>query len=348
MKILITGGGGFVGSHAAEFYARQDPENEVVVLDNLSRARLLGKGERYATFNWDHLKQYPNIELVKGDVRNLAHVAGAGEGADVILHTAGQTAVTTSVETPLEDFENNAIGTLNVLETARTSGTPPIVLYCSTNKVYGENVNKIKVVEGETRYRFEGGYSNGLSENFGIDHCEHTPYGCSKLTGDLYMQDYAHLYGLKIGVFRMSAIYGTRQFGVEDQGWVSWLTLATALGKPITIYGDGKQVRDVLFVDDLLRCYDAFIQSDLNHGVFNVGGGARNTLSLLELLDMLEDLMGKRSPVTRQDWRPSDQKVFISDISKAEKLLSWSPRMGPEDGVQRLVQWIEANREIFD
>ena len=162
------------------------------------------------------------------------------------------------------------------------------------------------------------------------------------------MQDYAHLYGLKIGVFRMSAIYGTRQFGVEDQGWVSWLTLATALGKPITIYGDGKQVRDVLFIDDLLCCYDAFIQSDLNHGVFNIGGGARNTLSLLELLDMLEDLMGKRSPVTRQDWRPSDQKVFISDISKAEKLLSWSPRMGPEDGVQRLVQWIEANREIFD
>jgi len=161
------------------------------------------------------------------------------------------------------------------------------------------------------------------------------------------MQDYAWMYGLKIGVFRMSCIYGTRQFGVEDQGWLAWFAIATILNKPVTIYGDGKQVRDVLYITDLIETYDAFIKSDLPHGVFNIGGGPQNTLSLLECLNLLEEITGKRAPIKFSDWRPSDQKVYISDISKAKEELNWNPRIEPKEGVRELIEWIDENREIF-
>jgi CDP-paratose 2-epimerase len=161
------------------------------------------------------------------------------------------------------------------------------------------------------------------------------------------MQDYARMYGLKIGVFRMSCIYGTRQFGVEDQGWLAWFAIATVLNKPVTIYGDGKQVRDVLYVTDLIEAYDGFIKSDLPHGVFNLGGGPQKTLSLLESLNLLEEITGRRASIKFSNWRPSDQKVYISDICKAEKELNWNPRVGPKEGVRRLVNWVDENREIF-
>jgi CDP-paratose 2-epimerase len=239
----------------------------------------------------------------------------------------------------------NALGTFRVLEAARRHEVGSVV-FCSTNKVYGDRVNRVPVVEQETRYEFGEEFATGIPESFGLDLCEHTPYGCSKLTGDLYMQDYAHLYGIKTGVFRMSCIFGTRQFGMEDQGWVAWFTIAALTGKPITVYGDGKQVRDLLWADDLVAAYRAFLGSDRAHGVYNMGGGPEKTLSLLELLALLEQRAGKID-VSFSDWRPSDQKVYISCIDKARSELGWSPSVTPQEGVSRLIDWVEAHRDLF-
>lgn len=346
MKILITGGAGFVGSHVAEYYAKKG--EVVVVFDNLSRAELLGYETLNVLYNWNYLKRYENIELITGDIRDAEMIKDAAKNADVIIHTAAQTAVTTSLENPRTDFEINAIGTFNVLEAARLSENNPCVIYCSTNKVYGSNVNKISVHEGVKRYEFaDEKYREGIPEDFPTDLCEHTPYGASKFTGDIYVQDYAQVYGLKTGIFRMSCIYGTRQFGVEDQGWVAWFTIAILLGKPITIYGDGKQVRDVLYVDDLVKAYDLFINSNLKQAVFNIGGGSENTLSLLELLDLLEELAGKRTKISYADWRPSDQKVYISDITRIQKEMGWKTEVSVKDGVGKLVDWVKGNKNLL-
>ncbi len=345
MKILVTGGAGFIGSHIAERYAKEG--HDVVVFDNLSRAELLKKPIRHLDFNKKYLGQFRNVKFIKGDVRNEKETTAAARDADVIFHAAAQTAVTTSVTDPRPDFEVNILGTFNVMEAARKSGKNPSIIFCSTNKVFGDNVNKIRVVEKPDHYEFEQSFKNGVPEFFSIDNCEHTPYGVSKLTGDLYAQDYAHIYGLKTGVFRMSCIYGARQLGVEDQGWVAWFVIATLLGKPLTIYGDGKQVRDVLYVTDLVELYDKFLKSSLKHGVFNTGGGPKNTLSLLQLLGLLEKLTGKRSKISYSDWRPSDQKVFVADISAAKKALGWEPKVSPEEGVRKLVEWAKANIDIF-
>ena len=344
-RILVTGGAGFIGSHVAEQFARDGWQ--VRVVDNLSRARLLKKSDRNSTFNWDYLSGLSGIELLKGDVTDPAVVAEAARDCSVIVHTAAQTAVTTSVTDPRPDFENNLIGTFNVLEAARQSEARPAIVFCSTNKVYGENVNAVGLTEGEKRYAFEAQFARGIPETFSTDHCEHTPYGVSKLAGDLYMQDYAHLYGLKIGVFRMSCIYGTRQFGLEDQGWVAWFTIAALLGKKLTIFGDGKQVRDVLYIDDLVAAYRAFLDSDIRHGVFNMGGGPDFTMSLIELLDILEKKTGIRPDPGYADWRPSDQKVYISNIDKARQALAWEPRVRPEEGVEKLIAWVQANQGLF-
>jgi len=337
MKVLVTGGMGFIGSHVAEFYAKKGAE--VVCVDNLSRAELLKRQSVVnPLYNHDYLERnYPSIKLIKQDVRDLGALLPIMQDVDLIVHTAAQTAVTTSVTEPEQDFTVNAQGTFNVLEAARRSGSDPTIVYCSTNKVYGDNVNTVPVSEEETRYRFAD--RAGITEMFSIDRCEHTPYGCSKLTGDLYVQDYGHLYGLRTGVFRMSCIYGTRQLGVADQGWVMWFTLATLGRQPLTIFGDGKQVRDVLYVTDLVEAYDAFYRSDLRQGVFNTGGGPDNTLSLLELLDILDELTGIRSELSFADWRPSDQKVYISDLSRIRDTLGWTPKVGPQEGMERIVEW---------
>lgn len=344
-KVLVTGGAGFIGSHVAETFARDG--HPVTVYDNLSRARLLKKDDRNARHNWDHLGGLSGITLREADVRDFDALREAASGAEIIVHTAAQTAVTTSVVDPRQDFENNVLGAFNVLEAARAAKPHPAVVFCSTNKVYGENVNRIPLTEGATRWAFAGEAASGVDESFSVDLCEHTPYGCSKLTGDLYMQDYARLYGIKTGVFRMSCIYGTRQFGMEDQGWVAWFVIAALTGKPLTVFGDGKQVRDLLWVDDLAAAYRAFLGSDRPHGVYNMGGGPEFTLSLLELLEQLGRRLGRPVPVTFADWRPSDQKVYVSDIAKARRELGWAPAVSPPEGVEKLIDWVEANRALF-
>lgn len=346
MNVLVTGGAGFVGSHVAEFYAKNG--HDVMVIDNLSRAQTLAKADkskRVILYNWNYLKHtYNNVTLTKADIRNRRQIEKAALDVDFIVHTAGQVAVTASIQDPLTDFEINALGTLNVLEAARKSSHNPAVVYCSTNKVYGENVNRIPILERETRYVFsDKRFEKGISETFPTDLCAHTPYGCSKIAGDIYMQDYSRSYGLNTCVLRMSCIYGHRQFGNEDQGWVAHFAISALQNKRLTIYGDGKQVRDVLFVNDLVQAFDMFFKRRkmVSGEVFNIGGGPENTLSLLELLSLLQKLTGKQCKVEFKNWRTGDQKVYVSDISKAKEKLGWKPKVGTFEGIKSFMAWFQ-------
>jgi len=346
MRILVTGGAGMVGSHCAEFFALDNPKNKVIVLDNLMRSQIFGYNKGSVEYNWDYLKKFKNIERIKGDVRNDKDVIRAiGRGVDVLIHTAGQPGVPSSVRMPKEDFSINAFGTLNVLEAARKKSKDTVIIYCSTNKVYGENVDTIPLLEKEKRYIYQDVI--GVSEAMSTDLTGHTPYGVSKLVGDLYVQEYSYIYKMKTAVFRMSCTYGTRQFGLEEQGWVAWFIIAALFNRPITIYGNGKQVRDMLYVDDLVDAFNSFFNSNLERGLFNIGGGPNNTISLLEFLDELEILTGKRPKVNFADWRPSDQKVYISDTSKIEKALNWKAKTKVLEGIKKLQEWIKTNENYF-
>lgn len=346
MNILVTGGAGFVGSHVAEFYANQG--DEVIALDNLSRAKVLADASSdkdTPKYNWNMLKEKDNVETVKGDVRDAELVEELADGVDAIVHCAGQVAVTASLEDPREDFSTNAEGTFNVAEAARKSSSDPAVVFTSTNKLYGDNVNNIPVALDGDRYVYDDAdFEGGIPEHLSIDDCEHTPYGASKLAGDIYLQDYAERNEIDAAVFRMSCIYGTRQFGVEDQGWLAHFIISTLEDEGLTIFGDGKQVRDVLWVTDLVRAFDAFLQDPdaTDHVVFNLGGGPDNTLSLLELLDVLEEETGERTDIEFAEWREGDQKVYISDTSRAKEELGWEPEVSPEEGVKRFIEWYRA------
>ena len=342
-RVLVTGGAGFVGSHAVEYYA--DRGTDVTALDNLSRVETLetaDESRNTAAYNWEYISEnYPDVNLVKEDIRDADTLEEIVDGHDAIVHTAGQVAVTASIQDPRTDFEVNALGTFNVLEAARKADSDPAVVLASTNKVYGDNVNDIPVREKETRYQYDGPeYENGIPESLSIDDCEHTPYGTSKLSADLYVQDYADRGEVDAAAFRMSCIYGTRQFGNEDQGWVAHFAISTLQDEPLTIFGDGKQVRDVLYVKDLIRAYDAFLSDpDGKPAVYNIGGGSENTTSLLEFLDMLEGQTGERTEIAFDDWREGDQKVYVSDISRARDELDWEPQVDFETGMRRFVDW---------
>jgi CDP-paratose 2-epimerase len=328
----------------AEHFSRKG--NTVIVLDNLSRAQLLGQANSDGLQNWSYLKQYsPEVQLVKGDIRSVETIDSVAKEAELIVHTAAQVAVTTSLIDPKTDFEINAGGTLNVLEAARKNDST--LIFCSTNKVYGENVNSIPVEEEETRYEYaDPRFKNGIPEDFSIDHTNHSPYGCSKLAADLYAQDYAHTYGTKTGVFRLSCVYGRRQYGVEDQGWVAWFIRAILGHVPLTIYGTGKQVRDILWIDDLVRAIDLFSLGPLNHEVFNIGGGANNRISILELLALLRRITGGDTRVTFSDWRKADQRVYVSDLTKAYEKMAWKPTTDPISGLSKLVDWTRSYLKI--
>jgi len=336
---FVTGGAGFIGSN---YVARLLERGErVTVYDNLSRAgaprNLKWLQEKFGEKAFD---------LVVGDVRDAGQLVVSARSADIIVHLAGQVAVTTSVVKPREDFEINALGTFNVLEAARLNQRNPIFLYASTNKVYG-GMDDVKVVEKGERWEYEG-LPFGAPETQPLDF--HSPYGCSKGTGDQYVRDYSRIYGLRSVVLRQSCIYGPRQFGVEDQGWVAWMIIAAVTGKPITIYGDGKQIRDLLHVYDLLDAYDAVIRNiDRVQGdVFNLGGGSENTMSIwTEFGPRLEKLLGRTLPVARGDWRPGDQKVFVADVRKAQRLLGWKPKYDVDKGVRQLFDWVNENRTLF-
>jgi len=343
MKYLVVGGAGFIGSHIAESLLSDG--NDVVIYDNFSRASLLNTESKNIRYNAEYLKKNfeKQVSIKVGDVLNFSQLSETAKECSAIFNTAAQVAVTTSVEDPVTDFKINTEGTINVLEVARKLDCP--VIFCSTNKVYGDQVNKIKVREEKKRFSFES--ISGISESFNIDKTHHSPYGCSKLAADLYVQEYHYQYGLKTGVFRMSAIYGPRQFGAEDQGWVSWMVIRTILRQQITIFGNGKQVRDLLYVKDLVNLFTTFLSSNIKHGVFNTGGGNENTLSILELLDLLKELTGIEPKTKFTDWRPADQKVYISDVSKLKEVFNWKPKTNPKEGVEKLVNWVTENKSLF-
>lgn len=349
-QLLITGGLGFIGSHAAEYYAKQG--KSVTVLDNLSRVDTLEDADQSrntAKYNKNYLEsEYPDIEFIQADIRNMEQLQEIVKGHDAIIHTAGQVAVTSSLTDPQTDFEINARGTFNILEAARKADTNPPVVFASTNKVYGDNVNSIPVREEDTRYWYDDPeFEDGIPESLSIDGCEHTPYGVSKLSGDLYAQDYAARDTVDTAVFRMSCIYGTRQFGNEDQGWVAHFGISTLRDEPLTIFGNGKQVRDVLYVKDLIRAYDSFLQKPSERGgIYNMGGGPENTTSLVEFLDLLEEQTGHRADITYDDWREGDQKVYVSDISHAKQELNWKPEVGFEEGISRFIDWWDSREDL--
>jgi len=339
MKWIVTGGAGFIGCHAAARFHQAG--RHVVVVDNLCR--------RGADVNLAWLRAQGVSDFVRADVRDAAAMNGLlarHADADVVLHLAGQVAVTTSVADPRADFEANALGTLNVLEAVRTAGKgKPAVLYSSTNKVYGD-LEHVRVVEREGRYAYED-RPDGVDEHEPLDF--HSPYGCSKGAGDQYVRDYARIYGLRTVVFRQSCIYGTRQFGIEDQGWVAWFCVAVTTGQPFTIFGDGKQIRDVLWVGDLIDVYERSVERlDVASGeVFNIGGGPANTMSLCELVAKLAHAFGHPLEPPYADWRPGDQRVFVADVRKAERLLGWRPKVSTDEGVDRLITWVRENRSLF-
>ena len=347
MRVLVTGGAGFVGSHCAEYFAAK--KAKVMVVDNLMRSAIFGSSRKSVEYNWDYLSGIKNITLVKKDIRDAAAMKKLFKQfkPDAVIHTAGQPGVRFSLEDPTEDFTINAAGTLSVLEALRHANPRAKLVYCSTNKVYGDRVNALPIRSTTKRYMFKD--SPGVDEDFGIDLTGHTPYGVSKLAGDLYVQDHAYVYSMESVVFRMSCIYGTRQFGFEDQGWLAWFSIQHMQGRPVTIYGDGKQIRDVLWVGDLVNAFDAVIRSSKKLGgeVFNIGGGGNNTLSLLELVDHLGRITGRGLKVKYDDWRKFDQKVYVSDISKAKRVLGWRPKVGVREGIERLAGWVAANPKLF-
>lgn len=346
-SILITGGAGFVGSHVAHGFLEKGCN--VTVYDNLSRASSLGlRSGSVRLYNVRYLQErFPKVRFLKGRVEDSRRLSRAARGHDAIIHLAGQVAVTSSLTDPRRDFETNALGTFNALEAARLADAAVVV--SSTNKVYGDNVNQVSVKEKATRYAYAGRrFSKGIPESFPTDHCGHSPYGVSKLAADLYAQDYARSYGLSTSIFRMSCVYGPRQFGTEDQGWVAWFVIAAVTRKPVTIYGDGKQVRDLLYVDDLAKAFGKSLERRSVGEVYNIGGGVSNTLSLLELVEILEKMTGRSLRLKFKGWRDADQKVYISDIRKAKERLGWRPRVGPAEGVSRLLHWVEQNRRLFE
>ena len=340
LRCLITGGVGFIGCNLAERLLRRG--HAVTVFDDLSRPG------SHANLAWLRSRAVDLLQFVHGDVGDADAVERAVADADVVFHLAAQTAVTTSVAAPRDDFYANALGTLNVLEAARTTPASPIVVYASTNKVYGA-LDQLAVVERDTRYEFAQ-RPHGLAEDepLRLD----LPYACSKGVGDQYALAYARLYGLRTVVFRQSCVYGPRQMGVEDQGWVAWFLIAALRGSPITVFGDGKQVRDLLYIDDLLDAYEAAVEKiALAQGrVYNIGGGAAATMSVwAEFAPLLEEVLDLRPEVRFAQWRPGDQRVFYCDTARAKAELAWQPKVAPADGVRRLASWVRSNQsDVFD
>lgn len=324
--VTVTGGAGFIGTNLVRRLL-ETGDHDVTVLDNCSRSGAEG--------NLRDVAGHPRLKIVLADVADADAVCAAIEGANVVYHLAGQVAVTTSIVDPRRDFASNALGTLNVLEAARTVGDDPIVLYASTNKVYGA-LDDHSLVEADTRW-INPAHPGGVDERQPLDF--HSPYGCSKGAGDQYVRDYHRVFGLRTVVLRQSCIAGPRQLGIEEQGWVAWFVLAALTGRSITVFGDGKQLRDVLDVDDLLDAYDAVIAGiDVAAGqVFNVGGGPANTMSIwAEFAPMVEALVGHTIPVERRPARTGDQRWYVSDIGALTTATGWNPRIPLDQVVERV------------
>jgi CDP-paratose 2-epimerase len=336
-SIVIFGGAGFIGSNWAARLLRQS-DARVHVFDNVSRA-----GVRH---NLDWLEKQAagsdRLHITLGDIRDAAMVARAVRTATEIYHFAAQTAVTTSLTDPRHDFEVNVGGTFNILEAARASGRKPFLLFTSTNKVYGR-LRGVPITHNGNRYTMEGGVDEQQPLDF------HSPYGCSKGAADQYVHDYARVYGLPTVIFRMSCIAGPRQFGTEDQGWVAHFLYSALERAPLTIYGDGRQVRDVLHVDDLMDAMDAARVNLANTSgeAYNIGGGAQNTISLMELIAELEQLTGSKLDYTQAPARAGDQLIYVTDFRKLTAHTGWKPQHSVSAILHDLHAFWRANQHLF-
>ncbi|MEG4997270.1 GDP-mannose 4,6-dehydratase [Microcoleus sp. B4-D4] len=337
MKYLVTGGCGFLGSNLAAQVLKQG--DELVVFDSLYRFG--------ASHNLDWLRSQGDFRFIHADIRNINDVERTIKEAkpDVIFHLVGQVAMATSLANPRFDFEVNVVGSFNVLESVRQYSPNSTIIYSSTNKVYGD-LEYLHYKEGEKRY-FCSQYPNGLDESISIDF--HSPYGCSKGAADQYMLDYARMFGLNTVVFRHSSIYGGRQFSTFDQGWIGWFCQKALEQKKdphsqdFTIAGNGKQVRDVLYASDIVSCYaNAVAQIENVRGqAFNIGGSMENSLSLLELFNLLEQLLDVKLHYEKLAPRISDQKIFVADVSKAKQLMGWEPKVSSKEGVSNMLDWLQ-------
>ena len=340
MKTLITGGAGFIGTNTADRLLSEG--HEVIIVDDLSRRG----SER--NLQW-LLERHGDFAFHQIDIRQFDPLRKAFQdhpSIDLVLHFAAQVAVTSSVIDPRTDFEINALGTLNVLEAVRQLKSNPVVLYTSTNKVYGA-LSQLEVIEDETRYRYAD-LPRGVPETTPLDF--YSPYGCSKGAADQYVRDYHRIYGMRTIVFRNSCIYGRHQFGIEDQGWLAWFVIAAVKGSPITIYGNGKQVRDLLYIDDLVEAMlSAYTRIEDTQGeVYNIGGGVEISVSIwLEIEPILCKLLGQEIPVSYGDWRPGDQPIYISDTTKALRHFDWQPKTDVEQGIRLLFDWVQGHQDLF-
>jgi len=333
-RVLITGGAGFIGSNLADrLLCAGIP---VLVFDNVSRRGVEKNVE------WLASKHGNLLRVEEQDVRNFGAVHLAAHEAIAVFHFAAQVAVTDSLVDPRRDFEINALGTLNVLEAIRGLRTAPPLVFTSTNKVYGA-LSDLQLEENDSEYRpaESGRFRNGIAEDRSLDF--ESPYGCSKGAADQYVLDYSRTFGLPAAVFRMSCIYGPHQFGTEDQGWVAHFLMRAAEKMPITIYGDGKQVRDLLYIDDLVNAFLLAVDNmDRICGqAFNIGGGVSNALSLLQVIELIGELQGEPVAIRLDEWRQADQKYYVSDTTKFCKATGWRPETTARDGIATLYRWLE-------
>lgn len=335
---LITGGAGFIGTNLARHLL--DAGEEVILFDNLSRQGT----ER--NLEWLQSRYCDRLQVKIGDIRDRVALRTCVQDARFVFHFAAQVAVTTSLADPLSDFDINAGGTLGLLEEIRNAPVPPGLVFTSTNKVYGA-LDDLSVSPDRTRYRPDNPQieQNGIDESRNLEF--HSPYGCSKGAADQYVLDYARTFGLSALVFRMSCIYGPHQYGTEDQGWLAHFLIRAMDEQPITLYGDGKQVRDVLFVEDLV---DALRRARANASTlagqaFNMGGGSENTISLLELIDLMRRECGLPAETLRAEWRQADQRYYVSDSTRFRKATGWQPKVGVKEGVRRLHEWLQGSRK---
>jgi CDP-paratose 2-epimerase len=332
--VLITGGSGFIGCNLADRLAERG--DDVLVLDNLSRAGVRENAQ------WLKSRHGERVNIFAADIREPISVINAVSKARAVLHLAAQVAVTESVGDPINDFEINARGTLNVLEAVRVHNKSAPIIFASTNKVYGRLIDDTQITRSGFRYLPTiPSLTNGTSEDAPLDF--YSPYGCSKGTADQYVRDFARVYGLQTVVMRMSCIYGPRQFGNEDQGWIAHFLLSAIRGEPLTIYGDGYQVRDALHVSDAVNAWlSALDHITLVRGrVFNLGGGPDNSVSLLELIDHITEMTGHDVKHTFANWRPGDQPWYVTDTRALTVALGWKPAVGMREGLRSLHGWLD-------
>src|SRR6266702_2556343 len=338
-SVVIFGGAGFIGSNWASRLLKTT-EARVHIFDNLSR--------RGVQHNVSWLRRVAGdsdrLQITVGDVRDATLGHRTVQPATEVYNFAAQVAVTTSIDDPREDFEINVGGTLNILEAARKSGRKPFLLFTSTNKVYGQ-LGSRNLTIAPTRYRCAD--QQGVSESQPLDF--YSPYGCSKGAADQYVHDYSRMFGLPTVVFRMSCIAGPRQFGTEDQGWVAHFLYSALQGRPVIIYGDGRQVRDVLYIEDLLAAFEAaYERQETTAGqIYNVGGGADNAISLLELIERIEKLLHKRVTYRFCESRPGDQSIYLTDFTKLRQHIGWSPRISVPQTIENIRDWWKHNQQLF-